>query len=390
MRTGKRGEFSSCERMFVCQRKMAGETFPNIRRKFMLRFGKLAPSRSAMKYMVDKLRNRFSVQDMRKGNSGRKKTVRTPEAIASVKRSLERASLRNPGEPGPSARRNPQSLDKSSYNRITREDLNLKPYKILRLHKVTEEQTMARLKMGRLLARKSLAWYENLAVSDEAWFCLSGHVFNRQNNVCYSPAGSGTPNQWRSEAAQSSLKVMVFCCLTGCGQKFGPFFLADGGRVTQHSYKELLESQLFPQMKEKLGRRRWSKLVWQQDGAGPHQANMVMDWLDGVFANRMLALKSRRGNSWAPSSPDMNPADFFLWGYLKEKVYSPPPTTIPALKRKIRDEFRKIPEQMVMTSVKSMKRRAIKLVNMEGKQFEGNKDKYLDIKQKNMYSSQTL
>ena len=102
---------------------------------------------------------------------------------------------------------------------------------------------------------------------------------------------------------------------------------------------------------------------------------MVMDWLDGVFANRMLALKSRRGDSWAPSSPDMNPADFFLWGYLKEKVYSPPPTTIPALKRKIRDEFRKIPEQMVMTSVKSMKRRAIKLVNVEGKQFEGTKDK---------------
>ena len=55
--------------------------------------------------------------------------------------------------------------------------------------------------------------------------------------------------------------------------------------------------------------------MWQQDGAGPHQANMVMDWLDSVFASRMLALKSRRGDSWAPSSPDMNPLDFFLWGY---------------------------------------------------------------------------
>ena len=144
---------------------------------------------------------------------------------------------------------------------------------------------------------------------------MSGHVFNRQNNVCYSPSGLGSPEQWRSEATQSSLKVMVFCCLTGCGEKFGPFFLANGGKVTQQSYRELLESILFPQMKQKLGRRRWSNLVWQQDGAGPHQANMVMDWLDSVFASRMLALKSRRGDSWAPSSPDMNPLDFFLWGY---------------------------------------------------------------------------
>ena len=371
MRAGKQGEFSPCERMFVCQLKLKGDTFPNIRSKFMVRFGKTAPSRSAMKYMADKLRTSYTVWDRRKGNCGPKKTVRTPEVIASVKRSLERAAQRKPGQPGPSVRRNPQSLDKSSFNRITREDLKLKPYKILRLHKVTEQQCVARLKMGRMLARKPLAWYQTIAVSDEAWFCLSGHVFNRQNNVCYSPSGSGTPDQWRSEAEQSPLKVMVFCCLTGSGHKFGPFFLPHQGRVTQHSYRELLESELFPQMRQELGRRSWNELVWQQDGAGPHQANMVMEWLDTVFANRMLALKSRRGDSWAPSSPDMNPADFFLWGYLKEKVYSPPPTTIPALKRKIRDEFRKIPQLMVSKAVKSMRKRANMMVGQGGKQFEG-------------------
>ena len=85
----------------------------------------------------------------------------------------------------------------------------------------------------------------------------------------------------------------------------------------------------------------------------------------------MLALKSLRGDSWAPSSPDMNPADYFLWGYLKEKVYSPPSTTIPALKRKIKSEFAKIPELMVKTAVKSMKRRANLMVLEGGKQFEG-------------------
>ena len=76
------------------------------------------------------------ITTVKKGNSGLKKAM-----IASVKRSLERASQRKPSQPGPSARRNPQSLSKSSYNRITKLDLKLKPYRILRLHKVTEQQT---------------------------------------------------------------------------------------------------------------------------------------------------------------------------------------------------------------------------------------------------------
>ena len=52
------------------------------------------------------------------------------------------------------------------------------------------------------------------------------------------------------------------------------------------------------------------------------------------------------------------------------KVYSPPPASIPALKKKIKEEFNKIPENMVEKAVKSMKRRAIKMVEVGGKQFE--------------------
>jgi hypothetical protein len=95
MRAGKKGEFSPGERMFVCQLKLAGNTFPSIKRKFQERFGQLAPSRSGMKAMAVKLRTKFTVWDVRKGNSGPQNTVRTPQVIASVKRSLERASQRN-------------------------------------------------------------------------------------------------------------------------------------------------------------------------------------------------------------------------------------------------------------------------------------------------------
>ena len=35
----------------------------------------------------------------------------------------------------------------------------------------------------------------------------------------------------------------------------------------------------------------------------------VIRYLDGIFGARMLALKSLRGDEWAPSSPDINPCE---------------------------------------------------------------------------------
>ena len=232
-------------------------------------------------------------------------------------------------------------------------------------------QTEARVQMGRLLERKTFSWYSNLCVSDEAWFSLTGHVFNRQNTVCYAPSGQGTPEQWITQATQSPDKVMVFCLLHGSGEKFGPFFLPSDGRVTQFSYRQLLVNQVFPLMKQQLGLTKFRSTVWQQDGAKPHQARMVMEWLDGIFKNRMLALKSLRGDSWAPSSPDCNPCDFFLWGYMKSKVYQPLPLTMAALKRKIRIVFNNIPREMVVKAIRNMKKRGALMVDSEGRQFKG-------------------
>ena len=77
-RAGKAGEFSPCERMFVCQLKMVVVKLPIIREKFMKRCGKITPYRSAMKAMAKKLKTKFSVwaQSMRRcGNLAKKHSL---------------------------------------------------------------------------------------------------------------------------------------------------------------------------------------------------------------------------------------------------------------------------------------------------------------------------
>ena len=162
-------------------------------------------------------------------------------------------SGRKPDEIGSSARRNSLGLSKSTFNRITRNDLHLTPYKILKHQKLTPQNEAARLEMGRFLSNRPNSYFERLSVSDEAWFSLGGHVFNKKNTVLYSPNDDGTPSQWFSNSAQSQKKVMVFGVLTGYSYKFGPYFLNDGVSIDQELYKRTLAYKVFPDMKRVMG-----------------------------------------------------------------------------------------------------------------------------------------
>jgi len=48
---------------------------------------------------------------------------------------------------------------------------------------------------------------------------------------------------------------------------------------------------------------------------------------------RVIRNDCRGFNNLPPRSPDATPCDFFLWGYVKDRVYVPPlPASIPELK----------------------------------------------------------
>ena len=82
---------------------------------------------------------------------------------------------------------------------------------------------------------------------------------------------------------------------------------------------------------------------FMQDGATTHTANIVMDFLYETFGDRVLSRRypDCRVN-WSAHSPDLNPCDFFLWGYLKSRVYNTKPRNVHELKQNIVREIRQI------------------------------------------------
>ena len=73
--------------------------------------------------------------------------------------------------------------------------------------------------------------------------------------------------------------------------------------------------------------------------------------------------------SWPPRSPDLSPCDFFLWGYLKSKVYLGKPRTIDELKEAIRREILTIPISMLEDVMENFQNRLQECINEEGSQL---------------------
>ena len=84
--------------------------------------------------------------------------------------------------------------------------------------------------------------------------------------------------------------------------------------------------------------------------------------------------RSIRGVDWAPNSPDLTPCDFFLHGFVKQKLYSPPPPTLHHIEQKAEQIFDELNNQhvaVIQRSVLHMKKRARQCLRAMGGYFEG-------------------
>ncbi|GBL78223.1 hypothetical protein AVEN_217354-1, partial [Araneus ventricosus] len=76
--------------------------------------------------------------------------------------------------------------------------------------------------------------------------------------------------------------------------------------------------------------------VWfQHDGAPPHKVSSVQQYFRDTFQQQVIWYDGCV--EWPPRSPDMKRLDFFLWGYIKQRVYATPHSTLQELRNRITD-----------------------------------------------------
>jgi len=107
--------------------------------------------------------------------------------------------------------------------------------------------------------------------------------------------------------------------------------------------------------------------VWhQQDGATAHNANDSMTIILNMFPGHLI---SRFGDvPWPPRSTDLSTCDFFfLWWYLKSRVYAHKPRTLNDLKEAIRQEIRPIDRQLLARAMDDFKKRHENCIQEDGR-----------------------
>ena len=354
------------QRVFVVTNFFSTKSYVEVQRLFRAAFpGRNPPTRMTIHRNVNKYLQHATSQNRNREASGRKRTGRSNDNIDRVQEALEN----NPK--GIACRRNGLGLSPSTFNRIVKKDLKWHPYKIRVRHELKPTDPDRRIRFCRWFLERcrDRRFMQNFIIGDEAGFSMNGSV-NTQNVREYAP--SGQPPNFFYERNESRARITVWVGLCGNGKLIGPFFFE--GSVNGVKYLEMLNEKVFPKLVELFGDQfdggHFSRLWWAQDGAPAHTALDIRDWLAEFFQNHIIAL--HHNPEWPPRSPDLTPCDFFLWGYVKSRVFVTPPASVDDLRQRIIHEIDHVKrdQMMIRRAVRDMIRRARICIQEGGKHIE--------------------
>lgn len=310
-----------------------------------------APSAPTIYRLVQRFGQQGAVCDLPR--AGRPRAVRNEVSIARVQASIEE-------NPETSTRRRSQQLGMSrrSLQRILHM-LHLFPYKMQLVHELKPNDAQERIQYSRRfqeLCLENNEFIHKLIMSDEAHFHLNGHV-NKQNCRIW---GSENP-RIIVEDQMHPLRCTVWCGITS-ERIIGPYFFENDEGVAINvngiQYREMIENLLRPAV------QNYPDLWFQQDGATAHTARPTMAILREIFGSRIISRFS--DFKWPPRSPDLTAPDFFLWGYLKGKVYANKPRTIQQLKANIREEVGALGPEILRKVMENALERALQVESNNG------------------------
>lgn len=195
--------------------------------------------------------------------------------------------------------------------------------------------------------------------SDEANFTRGGlsnihndHVWSRHN-----------PHASTVSRFQHRWSVNVWAGIVG-ETLLGPVFLPN--RLNSENYLDFLRGQLEEYLDE-LPVVVYVNLVFQHDGAPAHYGREVREYLN----NKYRVWIGRGGSvAWPPRSPDLTPLDFFLWGYIKGRVYSSACDTAEEMRDRIVSAFATVTPEMLKNVMASTERRARLCIERRGGHIE--------------------
>jgi len=265
---------------------------------------------------TDKTIREWYMKFQQSGRLRAAKRTGQPGPLAKTVQRVQETFVRSPQKPTHRASQELQ-MPQSSVWRILHKCLRIRGYRLQLLQVLNPQDHNLHfhfcMDIQQWLEEDRFA--EKLVFSDEVTFHVCGKV-NHHNVRIW---GMENPHATMEHICDKP-KVNVFCTISSC-KVYGPFFFAEA-TVTNINYLNMLQLWLMPQLQEDR-----EDFIFQQDGAPPHFHFDICAHLNANLPGRWIGRASHNDSpllTWPPQSPDLTPCDFFLWGYIKDRMYISP------------------------------------------------------------------
>lgn len=104
--------------------------------------------------------------------------------------------------------------------------------------------------------------------------------------------------------------------------------------------------------------------VWQQDSLPSHRSQAVQKWCAENFVGFWP------WGMWPPSSPDLSPLDYAIWGEIERKACVTPQKNSDSLKAAVEEEWANMPEDYIIKVCRAFRPRLEAMLDAKGGHFE--------------------
>ena len=254
------------------------------------------------------------------------------------------------------------NISHESVRTIVEQDLKMSLYKIRTRQLLTDLQKRKRKERAKILLNRLKGGTEKgeIVFSDEKLFSVEAK-FNTQNDRILGKSPKDLPDHLQFVSRrQKPSSVMVWGAISK-SWKCPLIFVKERVKVNTDSYVNDILTPALASMKEKFKNKSFT---FQQDGAPSHTSKKTQKWCEEHFPSFWTK------DLWPPSSPDLNPMDFCVWGILEKEACSSPHNNLEDLRASLKQAWEKIPQDALHAACQNFRQRLQRVIDTDGGHFE--------------------
>ncbi|QQP50248.1 Transposable element tcb2 transposase [Caligus rogercresseyi] len=301
-------------------------------------------------YSIKKLYDESGGYVRRTGNCGRPKSVRTADLVGKIKKQVK-------DQPNNSVRglAKKNDITESTMRNLVRFDLGMRSRAVVPVQMLTVIQREKRLERS----KKILNWLK--IFSDEKNFVVDKYNNRRNDRYIAKSAADTDASVKYVPRSKHPAKAMMLGVVGSDGKTIPPIWIK--GNLNASMYKHILAHQVFPALDATYGQGNW---VWTQDGAPSHTSDAVQKYIISKLSSKGFWSKEM----WPPSSPNLNPLDYFVWTHVEQRACATSHPNVDALKASVNKVWAAMNTNDIVNACKAFRSRIEACIKAEGSIFE--------------------